>query len=936
MSKAKFLSPFTTGVHERLRRGIFSGDFWSKIFGGKSSAVPDKASPLHNDSSNEGDWDNFWDAPNFQTAVPDHEEESFLGEIAAALESDDTSSDLQSTVDVISTAADGGEAGNGGSEEEDKEPELDVSNLKLQVAQVFQLPQDFEISLTPPIHPLQKQQITYNMTEPFGTFSSPGYPRPYKVDRFNYTTTWNINVAKGSDIKLKFFNFAVGSRDEHAPDKTCKRSLDFVVVNSVPNQRWVLCDKDSRLITISGHTAMVKLMSRIEQPFSDGMGFFAAYKEIPTTSSFDREDEREQVSSTSRMTTLDTPFDGRNLGDNKMLINDDVSSTPPMNASSSVPTTDPNQHTLSVVPTTGLTPAVTSAVRTTGLTPTVSSAVPAIGPPQNGSSAVLTTGSSQNGSSSVPTTGPSQNGSSAVPTTGPYQNGSSAVPSTGPSQNGSSASPTTDPSQNGSSAVPSTGPSQNGSAAVPTTGPSQNVSTAVPSTGPSQNGSAAVPSTGPSQNGSAAVPSTGPSQNGSAAVPSTGPSQNGSAAVPSTGPSQNGSSASPTTGPSQNGSSASACPTTGPSQNGSSAVSTMGQSKNGSSTHPTTGPSQNGSSACPTTGPSQNGSSNFAETNVQISPSVNSSVGSGFPGEPKVLDSNDADGRVVSSTPLTRVTGKHTSLSPATVAPVDLMPKGQKTEYAPGGFRLYTMKFDLNLSDADAVYSDGKVRDNMLGSILAVMKKGLKNSYFGGDYSGIHGLRLISKGNRLATLETAIEMLPSSTVSMKVIEGIIGSAMQTSQWNTTAASAFNFQAASMRSSDLDECALGWHTCPQYADCINTDGSYTCHCKKGYVASGNAEQRVCVEKGETRPGDNDSDMWKKVTLIVSPIAVALLLCIVFIVICVTRRRHHRYKEDYSMTGRATPGSYNRHDSQARSRKEWRDSQHESDSTGFTRV
>nr|AAL40412.1 extracellular matrix-related protein [Branchiostoma floridae] len=193
-----------------------------------------------------------------------------------------------------------------------------------------------------------------------------------------------------------------------------------------------------------------------------------------------------------------------------------------------------------------------------------------------------------------------------------------------------------------------------------------------------------------------------------------------------------------------------------------------------------------------------------------------------------------------------------------------------------------------------------------------------------------------SKGNRLATLETAIEMLPSSTVSMKVIEGIIGSAMQTSQWNTTAASVFDFQAASMRSSDLDECALGWHTCPQHADCINTDGSYTCHCKKGYVASGNAMQRVCVEKGETGPGDSDSDMWKKVTLIVSPIAVALLLCIVFIVICVTRRRHHRYKEDYSMTGRATPGSYNRHDSQARPRKEWRDSQHESDSTGFTRV
>lgn len=32
--------------------------------------------------------------------------------------------------------------------------------------------------------------------------------------------------------------------------------------------------------------------------------------------------------------------------------------------------------------------------------------------------------------------------------------------------------------------------------------------------------------------------------------------------------------------------------------------------------------------------------------------------------------------------------------------------------------------------------------------------------------------------------------------------------------------------------DVDECWLGLHDCHEQAICTNTDGSYSCHCKKG--------------------------------------------------------------------------------------------------------
>ena len=41
------------------------------------------------------------------------------------------------------------------------------------------------------------------------------------------------------------------------------------------------------------------------------------------------------------------------------------------------------------------------------------------------------------------------------------------------------------------------------------------------------------------------------------------------------------------------------------------------------------------------------------------------------------------------------------------------------------------------------------------------------------------------------------------------------------------------------SSDVDECAFGIHTCDDSAraDCINTQGSYECVCKPGYIGNG---------------------------------------------------------------------------------------------------
>ncbi|XP_019630773.1 PREDICTED: mucin-17-like isoform X2 [Branchiostoma belcheri] len=1095
---------YSTDLQKRLRRGIFFQNLWRELLGRRNSTASDKGSP-QDSFSDDADWSNyFWDVPTLQPPVIDQSDESFRGDVAAIKDDGPQSMGIGPTEDANSTGA----IGQAGSDRNAQSGNsvLDVSNLKTQVKEVFQLPLDFpvEISLTP-TNQHRRREITYSLTEPFGTFSSPGYPHPY-TSGTNYT--WNINVTKGKDIKLWFSDFSVGRRGE----KGCLgSSRDYVVVtaNSVANERWVLCGRDSRLITTRGYTAVVQLVSSLHQDRFNNTGFFAAYVELPIPSSSNIPEhtrkeaisEQEQMTSTSRMITfmtLESPVTDGFQGEVKLLDTNDgieVTPSPFINSSSTTPTTDLNQRGSSTVPTSLTVPsdAPTGAEDATGadaptnkeapnseddaaieddatgeVTPTdapIDDAPPTdedapvekvtpvhedatseddatgtedatgaddaagaddtsgeVAPPGK-DAATDTDGSSGKDASTVPVTAAGLNQSVSSDTTGPIintkdltQNGSLDA-ATGPGLNISSNATgpslkTKDVTLNGSSDAATgpglnissntTGPSLktkdltvNGSSDA-ATGPGLNISSNA--TGPSLktkdltlNGSSDA-ATGPglniSSNATGPIPktkdltlngssdaATGPdlniSSNAKGPIPktkdlslndssdaATGPglnvSSNATGPMPNTkGLTVNGSSDA-ATGPGLNVSSNATGPmpnTKGLTVNGSSDAAT-GLTLNGSSdaTNPTlnttvltlnsssdaaTGPGLSGSTDA--TGPTLNGSDTFTVPGPGLNvtgPTLNgSSVGSGFPGEAKVLDTNEVDGRVVSQTPGTR---KHTSLSPVTVVTMDLLPKGQSTEYAPGGFRLYTMMFDLTLSDPDSVYGDENVRDIIIGSILAVMEASLKNSSFKGDYRDIHGLRLISKDSNVATLETAVVMMPSSTVSMKAIENVIERAMQsTSQWNTTAASAFAFQAASMRSSDLDECALGWHSCHHHADCVNTDGSYTCPCKKGYVMSNNATQQVCVEKETV-----DTDMWRKVTLIVSPIAVALLLCLVLLVVCMTRRRHYRYKEDYTMSGagRLTPGSFI-HNSQPRSRKEWQERGDGGDpegTTAFTRV
>ena len=42
---------------------------------------------------------------------------------------------------------------------------------------------------------------------------------------------------------------------------------------------------------------------------------------------------------------------------------------------------------------------------------------------------------------------------------------------------------------------------------------------------------------------------------------------------------------------------------------------------------------------------------------------------------------------------------------------------------------------------------------------------------------------------------------------------------------------------------MDECTYGMHTCDDStrADCINTNGSFTCACKEGYIGNGESCQ-----------------------------------------------------------------------------------------------
>jgi len=36
---------------------------------------------------------------------------------------------------------------------------------------------------------------------------------------------------------------------------------------------------------------------------------------------------------------------------------------------------------------------------------------------------------------------------------------------------------------------------------------------------------------------------------------------------------------------------------------------------------------------------------------------------------------------------------------------------------------------------------------------------------------------------------------------------------------------------------LNECVLGTHNCDMNANCLNTNGSFTCSCKTGYFGTG---------------------------------------------------------------------------------------------------
>ena len=38
-------------------------------------------------------------------------------------------------------------------------------------------------------------------------------------------------------------------------------------------------------------------------------------------------------------------------------------------------------------------------------------------------------------------------------------------------------------------------------------------------------------------------------------------------------------------------------------------------------------------------------------------------------------------------------------------------------------------------------------------------------------------------------------------------------------------------------SDIDECEIGKHSCHVNADCVDTQGSYECHCKEGFFGNG---------------------------------------------------------------------------------------------------
>ncbi|KAL9971557.1 hypothetical protein ACROYT_G017732 [Oculina patagonica] len=52
--------------------------------------------------------------------------------------------------------------------------------------------------------------------------------------------------------------------------------------------------------------------------------------------------------------------------------------------------------------------------------------------------------------------------------------------------------------------------------------------------------------------------------------------------------------------------------------------------------------------------------------------------------------------------------------------------------------------------------------------------------------------------------------------------------------------------------DIDECTNGYHDCHLNANCVNTDGSFSCACKEGF----NGDGRLCSDIDECTNGDHD--------------------------------------------------------------------------------